>query len=151
MTNITAYRNLNGRHDVKNPDDVNPYQSPLSSSIRSGENDDKIVVLASFDSSSEAHLFRNELVNNGIDARLSNEETMALGVTSGGTGITLEVLVLESQADRALVIKQKWNSKMDSDSTSAIAQWNCECGETVDAGFAVCWNCEAEHGKLRTE
>ena len=26
-----------------------------------------------------------------------------------------------------------------------IPAWTCECGESVDEGFFVCWSCQAEY------
>jgi len=78
----------------------------------------KLVVLSTFESSVEAHLFKNELENNGIRASVSNENSTAIfGATIGG----------------------------DSEN-GLISEWTCNCGETVDEGFAVCWSCGADHG-----
>jgi len=130
---------------MKQPDDLNPYQSPASSSMGSDGDTEQIIVLASFDSSFEAHLFRNELIDNGIDARIANEASGSLGAAFGGTAIPFLVIVLKSQVDDALVIKEQWISKSTTNLNGPRFEWKCRCGETVDAGFAVCWNCQEEY------
>ncbi len=133
-------------------DELNPYQPPRTRNEvfrqRNEVNRDKeqrgekLVVLATFENSAEAHLLRAELGKNGIHARLANEETKAaLGFSILGSmsAFWVEVLVLESDAEKALLIKQKFNMK----ETKPIPEWTCSCGETVDAGFEQCWSCMA--------
>ena len=113
----------------------------------------KLVVLSTFESSIEAHFFKNELENHGIRAAVGNETSTAIfGPTIGGpsSAFWIEVLVMEDDAERGLEIKKEWNLKSDDSVTIEIAEWTCTCGETVDAGFAVCWSCGAEHEQVAT-
>ena len=136
-------------------DSVNPYESPKSDAddrvderpAPSGPNHEKLVTLATFDNPYDAHLLRNELENNGIDATVANEaSTSIFGATIVGPSraFWIEVLVKESDAKAALLIKEQLLESSSSDK-SDIPEWKCICGETVDAGFAVCWSCEAEY------
>ena len=135
----------------------NPYESPKTSgeSISAeptrgqeshrGLPTDKLIVLATFDNSMRAHMLRNELADNGIEAKVGNETTTAIfGATIGGpsSAFWIEVLVLESDANNALIIKNRWLAQERDDDGVEIPEWTCACGETVDAGFSVCWNCD---------
>ena len=107
----------------------------------------KLIVLSTFDNSVDAHLFKNELENNGIQASINNETTTAIfGATIAGSSSAfwIEVLIMESDANRALEIKNSWNSDSADGDDGGIAEWICKCGETVDEGFALCWNCGSE-------
>lgn len=151
------------------PDDKNPYRPPASSShsARDSQTDPKgsdrdfearnrhgkLVVLSTFDNATDAHLFRNELVENGIDACVANESTTAaFGATIAGptSAFWIEVLVFEADAEKALEVKEQW-IKSVANSEVETPEWNCKCGETVDAGFAVCWNCGDEYETFHAE
>jgi len=136
----------------------NPYRPPNANGESEADADErpprgmagKLLVLSTFENSVDAHLFKNELENKGIRASINNETTTAIfGATIGGpsSAFWIEVLVMESDAERALEIKTQWNSKAEDSTTVEIAEWTCKCGETVDEGFAVCWNCGADHGE----
>ena len=137
------------------PNEENPYRSPRVQ--RDPQTDEtpqgmtgKLVVLSTFESSVEAHLFKNELENNGIKAAVSNENSTAIfGATIGGSSSAfwIEVMIMESDADRGLEIKSNWSSASEDSVTGEISEWTCQCGETVDAGFAVCWSCGAEYNE----
>ena len=105
----------------------------------------KVVVLATFEGSPEAHCLRNQLELNGIRAAVTNETSAQ---TVGGSlfgriaAISIEVVVLESDIEAALKVK----SELLADTTTMeIPEWTCACGETVDAGFAQCWSCMEPH------
>lgn len=125
-------------------DTFDPYRSPqlpvdFNQNDRSSE---ELLVLATFNNSVDAHRLRNELENAGIEARVANENSNAsLGISIFGqlSAFWVEVLIFKSDADRALVVKQQFHMNEDAD----IPEWTCRCGETVDAGFSACWNCEA--------
>ena len=123
----------------------NPYRPPASQSDGLNTHDqDKLVVLATFDNSVEAHMLSNELSEQEIPSRIANEMTASSIVGLGGpiSAVWIEVLVHKDDADAALLVKQRFLAKKKD--ASAIPEWKCECGEVVDAGFAVCWNCQAE-------
>ena len=144
---------------MEQPEDRTPYRPPDSIG-REGHNEDgneraaddglsgKLLVLATFDNSIDAHLFRNELESHGIPASVNNENTTALfgtTITGPSSAFWVEVLIMEADAERGLEIKNEWNSRREvDDAPSEIPQWHCTCGETVDEGFAVCWNCGFE-------
>lgn len=132
-----------------NDESPNPYQSPKSieapPSFGGAQNDDKLVVLAAFDNPIDAHTFKNVLEQNGIDASVNNETTTAIfGLTIAGpsSAFSIEVVIRKSDAEAGLAVKERFLSSLPNDS-SPIPEWACKCGETVDAGFEVCWNCEA--------
>ncbi len=112
---------------------------------------DELVVLATFETSPEAHCLRIELEQNGISACVANESTRgSVGASLFGpiSAVWIEVLVLKSDAEKALAIKYR----MDAEPTDqGIPEWTCACGETVDAGFATCWACSSPFPGLSTE
>lgn len=136
--------NIHELAEVTDDDAFDPYRSPqlpadFNQNNRSSE---ELLVLATFDNSVDAHRLRNELENAGIDARVANENSNAsLGISFVGqlSAFWVEVLIFKSDAERALVVKQQFHMNDDAD----IPEWTCRCGETVDAGFSACWNCEA--------
>ena len=138
-----------------NAQNQNPNQSPAfklgsdhSDATRpSGPTDQKLIVLSTFENSVEAHMFRNELESHGIEARVGNENTTAtLGLRAGSqsSAFWIEVLIMESDAEKGLEIKRAWQES-DQNDVESIPEWNCSCGETVDSGFGMCWNCDAEY------
>jgi len=142
-----------------NDESPNPYEPPLSNEIRptresavskdqdSANRNEKLIVLAAFDNSIDAHTLKNVLEQNGIDSSVNNETTTAIfGLTIAGasSAFSVEVVILESDAEAALAVKQQFLSTLPDDSVPT-PEWKCKCGETVDAGFEVCWNCEAAY------
>jgi hypothetical protein len=145
---------------MKKSEDQNPYEppkteilntraeNPIGNPAESKSDADKLIVLSTFDNSIDAHLFRNELTEHGISARIGNETTTIFGATIAGpsSAFWIEVLVLQSDVEAALSIKTRWLA-MRSNDEFTIPEWECQCGETVDAGFSVCWNCDADYSK----
>lgn len=135
----------------------NPYQPPDSKTenLNLGQGEEtksdvwqsqgNLVVLATFDNGPEAHALRIELENNGIRAAVANESSaQSIGGSLFGrlSAVWIEVVVLDSDAEQALVIK---NAFLAGINDSEITEWQCKCGEMVDAGFAQCWSCMAPH------
>ena len=92
-------------------------------------------------------LLRGLLEGRGIKVFIKNE----LGSAGAGVGDPVpfmpsltfawpEVCVADEDAQAALeVIREMIASETQTDSP-----WKCShCGETVDAGYSVCWNCES--------
>ncbi len=107
----------------------------------------KLIVLSTFNNSADAHLFKNELENNGIKASVNNESSTAIfGATIAGpsSAFWIEVLVMETDVEQAMEVKNAWNQEAETLDTEVVPEWVCQCGETVDEGFAICWNCGAE-------
>ncbi|MFM7116057.1 MAG: DUF2007 domain-containing protein [Planctomycetota bacterium] len=106
---------------------------------------EKLVVLATFDNPSEAHRLRAELEANGIRASVSNENSAnVIGASLFGriAAISIEVLVLDADLNRATEIK---NNYLNNRKETPVPEWTCHCGETVDAGFSTCWACGVEY------
>jgi|GEM_PF-575695 len=125
---------------------INPYQPPASGSDGLDiHNRDKLVVLATFDNSIEAHMLKNLLAEREIPSSIANEISASSIIGLGGpiSAVWVEVLIRKVDSDDALVVKQEFLDKKND--ASPIPEWNCECGEVVDAGFAVCWSCQAEY------
>jgi len=137
-----------------NDEDQNPFRPPSydpesanTDSVRKNtdfENGSKLVTLAAFDNSIEAHALKDMLSLNGIESRVTNESMAAsFGILAGTTSsFSPSVMILETDVEAAMAIKQKFLAG-DYIQATAIPEWTCGCGETVDAGFEVCWNCEA--------
>ena len=129
--------------------DFNPFQPPLANTPTGptdpteaiSHRDEKLVVLATFTHAPEAHWLRIRLEQQGIAATVANEHsTQVVGATLFGqmSGFWIEVLVFEKDAERALQIKQELSAHLKE---TSIPEWICECGATVDPGFAQCWSC----------
>ncbi len=102
----------------------------------------KVVTLAEFASVVEAHALRAMLADRGIESRVANETSGGLSILAGtSSSFSPSVMIREADAEAALVVKQEFLIVGAPDS-AAIAEWTCGCGETVDVGFEVCWNCE---------
>lgn len=131
----------------------NPYEPSDSNSDSNDElilprlTNEKLFVLATFDNHIDARLLQNELATHGIPSRTANETSApVLGLTIAGqsSAFWIEVLVLESMAEKSLKIKGDWLDNKN-DQKLVIPEWVCGCGETVDAGFAICWSCNADY------
>lgn len=70
---------------------------------------------------------------------------MGATIVGPSRALWIEVVIREADAKAALLVKEQYLVS-DSDDESEIPEWKCACGETVDVGFAVCWNCKAEYG-----
>ena len=122
-----------------NPESMNADANKKNSDF---ENGSKLVTLAEFDNSLEAHALKDVLATNGIESRVTNESMAAsLGFLAGtNSSFSPSVMILEKDAEAALVIKREFLAGDFVKATTA-PEWTCSCGETVDAGFEVCWNC----------
>ena len=132
-----------------NDENQNPFRSPSynpESKNSDFENGSKLVTLAAFDNSLEAHALKDMLSRNGIESRVTNESmSSSLGFLAGTTSsFSPSVMILESDAEAALAIKQEFLAR-DVVQPTTISEWTCSCGETVDEGFEVCWNCGSLH------
>lgn len=133
--------------EIPNPYESNNLSGSEKSEPRPHQKGDKLVVLATFDNSVDAHFLRNQLMEAGIRAEVANETTASMfSATLAGpsSAFWIEVLVLHTDTEKALIIKENFQSDQKSQ-TTVIPEWKCECGETVDEGFAVCWNCDSDY------
>ena len=139
-----------------NEEELNPYRPPAFNPSDSADNSKpeksefdecKLVVLAEFVTSIEAHGLRNMLADNGIESQVTNEQGgVSFGLLAGTSrSFSPSVMIREEDSEAGLAIKQEYLSADFADS-SEVPEWVCRCGETVDAGFEVCWNCEASFG-----
>ena len=99
---------------------------------REGE---KLSKVAEYPSSLEAHSIRILLEANGIPA-------IVLGDTINETGLE-PVLVYVHQEN--LELAQTVILEVPAAAEVLIPEWQCDCGETVDAGFNVRWSCGQPH------
>ena len=126
----------------------NPYDPPLEQSqttlkLAEGE---KLTVLATFSAPLEAHTLKNALIAESIPAVIGNESSAPLfgaSIAGQSSAFWVEVLVRESDAAAALEIKKQFLKSGPAE--TEIPEWSCVCGKTVDEGFSVCWNCQAEY------
>lgn len=89
------------------------------------------------------HLVKNELENRGIEALIRGEHAAA--VFGGGAGIdawTELWVVDDARAEEAAGIIK---GVIEQTPLPEGEPWRCpNCGEEVEASFAVCWNCGEE-------
>lgn len=139
-------------------DDINPYRSPPNNDAQREIEPEspsrtplygRLVTLAQFDDSVDAHLFRNELELNGVNAAVTNESASFLGATLAGQAsiFTIDVMIMEADVEAGLEIKERWFATRNGGASEDgnRNEWICSCGETVDAGFEICWNCGVEN------
>ena len=90
-------------------------------------------------------MLKNALDEQNIPSRVANEMSASSIVGLGGpiSAVWIEVLVRKDDADAALLVKRQFLARENE--ASDIPEWKCECGELVDAGFAVCWSCQADY------
>ena len=65
----------------------------------------------------------------------------ALGEALDGADV-IEVFVPTAHLEKARHLMDRLLAEAE----DPIPAWTCECGEEVDAGFFVCWSCQAEYG-----
>ena len=104
-------------------------------------NPDDLLRVALYESEAEAQLAQAALKEQGIDAKLTGNEASALGLSLEGAD-DIEVIVRRDEYDRAeAILKELATVEPDH-----IPAWTCkQCGEEVDEGFAICWNCGADY------
>jgi hypothetical protein len=96
---------------------------------------EKLSKVAEYPSSLEAHSVRILLEANGISA-------IVVGDAISETGLE-PVLVFVHQEN--LDLAQTVIREVPAAAEILIPEWRCVCGETVDAGFNVCWSCGRDH------
>jgi hypothetical protein len=106
--------------------------------------DDDLITIRKYDSPQEAHLSNNALESADIASFVADDASTAwlwyMGTALGGA----KLQVARRDAERALeVLRENESPQTASDATD----WVCaQCAAEVDAGFDVCWSCEAERG-----
>lgn len=93
---------------------------------------EKFAKLAKFDSAIPAHSMRILLEANGIEAQVQGDFVAEIAGTDS-------ILVIVREAD--LEIAKRVIVEVPAASEVLVPEWTCDCGETVDKGFQVCWSC----------
>ena len=112
--------------------------------LKGKQRDDDLVLLSQFDSAPAAHNVRLLLQAHSIDATVENEESNSVfgAPIFGQIGLfRIELFVRRSDLAEAKLIMEQVPAAAE----VLIPQWRCDCGETVDAGFSVCWSCGESH------
>jgi len=106
------------------------------------END--VFLVAYFESESNATLAKALLEESGIRVVLTGLEPSALGISlEGAEGIGCYVPTKD--VEQAKQILSELQTAEEEVEEMEIPAWIChQCGEEVDAGFAACWNCNAD-------
>ena len=87
----------------------------------------------------EAMMVKARLEEEGIKVMIKGLESSAFGDALDGAD-WIELFVPKPQLTDAKALVDD----MQSEDETPIPAWTCECGEDVDAGFFVCWSCQAE-------
>ena len=99
-----------------------------------------MVKIYSAPNSAAVHNLKNVLKVHGIECTVRGEHlTAGVGEIPPVEAWVELWLVDEAKADEAKRILSEISS-------TAGEPWTCSgCGESVDAGFGQCWNCQADH------
>lgn len=99
-----------------------------------------LVKVATFQNSLEAHVAQGLLEAEGLQSYLEGEHgNLAMSYATSAIG---GVRLMVEQADTELALAVLSRSE---ECVPRGEEWQClKCFETVDAGFEVCWNCEAD-------
>ena len=92
------------------------------------------------ESKEQALLFKAVLEQEGMKVTLKGMESSALGDAIDGADV-VELFVIVTDGERA----KRMIDEILAEDGDPIPAWTCECGESVDEGFFVCWSCQAEY------
>ncbi len=98
--------------------------------------EDALFVIAAFEFEDEAHVAKGHLDAEGIEAFILGSDNSGFGGLSADA--TYQVVVKQNDQERAQQILEESESD---EGDVAVPAWNCEGGEDVDEGFAICWSC----------
>ena len=94
----------------------------------------RFVSIASYSDSIEAGVAQSLLIENGIDAIVTDVEA---ATTLWHAGLALGGVKVEVPFEQAQAAQEILNAE------TQVGEWVCKCGERIEAGFAVCWQCGA--------
>jgi hypothetical protein len=97
------------------------------------------------------NLVKGALENAGIEASVVGDHLqMAVGDLPLGWPVSPRVWVRAPDAQPAHALIEHWQAnRLQPESVSPAPPWTCpKCGETVDADFDLCWNCQ--HDRVAT-
>ena len=118
---------------------------------------EKFVTVATYHRTSEAHLAKNLLEEEGIASTLSGELTadmLPFGQAGGGDQIVLQVP--ESAAQHAAgilatVAAAKLDDNWEDEAESGSDVWICSiCGEPISNRLSICYSCQTAREGIRT-
>ena len=100
----------------------------------------KLIKIATFQNSLDAHFAKGLLEAEGLQSYLEGEHgNLALSYVGSAIG-GVRLMVDEAEREAATDILNR-----EEPAAARGEDWLCQkCFETVDAGFDVCWNCEAD-------
>lgn len=97
---------------------------------------DRETVLKTYASTLEAEVDRGRLEAAGIAGRVASDDCGGMRPHLAYT-LGVRLLVAEGDAERARELLASPPAEPDG------LPWTCACGEGIEAGFDVCWNCGA--------
>ena len=101
--------------------------------------DDQFLKIAEASSESDALMLKAALEAVRVQATIAGLEASALGASLDGMDV-IEIFVPLADEDKAAeVLDALEEDEME------IPEWTCHCGVQVDAGFSICWSCQAEY------
>ncbi len=101
---------------------------------------DQFVRAGLFESEVEALHAKAVLEDNGISATIPPPDSAIFGASLDGPE-EIELIVAATDLEKA----QALIAEIEAAEEIEVPMWNCQCGEEVDEGFAVCWSCGAEY------
>lgn len=130
------------------PDDCTTYSQDVGDPVRLYAGSNPV----------DVYLLRDELIANGIPAVVIGENIIPglavgdnLSAARSGTRMIgdtlLAVWVGKHQLEEATAIAMSYDRDREERRAAALdlPPWTCNaCGEEVEGGFEVCWNCQAE-------
>ncbi len=116
---------------------------PLDLRTWTEDHEPRLVTAAVADHHAQASLCVALLEQHGIVARLAESAIGAahpiLSTDTGG----FKILVMEQDAERAGRVLDEFDASQDKQILDSCHEWACpQCGEPVEGGFDLCWNCQ---------
>ena len=120
-------------------------ESRLPATIR-GVDDENVVEVYWAADAPQAHLVKAVLRKAGIEAQVVGEMLQAaVGELPFGPATSPRVWVAKTDEDRARAVIAEWEKERRDQPTSGRTPWTCpHCDADVDAGFDLCWKCQAK-------
>lgn len=132
----------------------NPYQTPKSDmlpieQIPPGQ-EDRLVVIAKYETEIQAQIYVSYLEEHGIVAVLQGANTgtvlAVISVAFGGVGVAVKRRDA-AQATQLLALAREHEGN-----EGERSDWVCSnCGESVEGSFDVCWSCSHDRDKSAHE
>jgi len=105
--------------------------------------DEQIVEVYQSADSVEAHMLRNMLADARVESRLLGEPLNMVGPPASLQSAVLWVRRQDANIARQLLADSKRIRSQSHSETQSAATWKCtSCGEMIEDGFDLCWNCQ---------